>query len=120
VNNYFCDFSNSSGDTDKSSSPSESNFPSVTNGLKKFDETGTKRMFAASKFSKPVERILNSTSPPLNVEPMYSGIDLIMEQFYRSLPLKAKLSVSSRIYCPKTLQWRPLFHGFGSSLFSVE
>jgi hypothetical protein len=53
--------------------PSLSKIPLVTNGLKKLDVTGTKIIFAASTFSKPVQRTPNSINPPLKVLPMYAG-----------------------------------------------
>src|ERR1039458_1885051 len=74
VNDYCCDFSNSFWDVSKRNSPSDPISPSVTNGLEKLDEAGTKIMFAASTSLNPVERMHNSTSPPLNVAPMYSGV----------------------------------------------
>jgi len=54
--------------------PSALKLPCIKNGLEKMGEAGIKTMFAASTFSNPVERMYNSTSPPLNVSPMYSGM----------------------------------------------
>src|SRR5665213_868448 len=72
--NHFCDFSNSSSVMGKRNSPSDPIFPSVTNGLEKFDSAGKKRTFAASIFSNSEHRMLISTNPPLYLEPLYMGM----------------------------------------------